>query len=127
METSEQRTFGASAYLPELHRKREAEKRYWDRPELQGPEGLPSAETVESKEIDAVRQTIQQIEHCMHGESIRNKDGLFRQMVSYGDLYDAYTVLLRYEKLLAKEPLVEEIANMWRKAGAFDEGPESVI
>ncbi len=79
------------------------------------------------KEIDGVRCTLQAISYGMKGEEIRNSEGFYCQLVPHGVLEQAYEVLRRYEKLLAGEPLVEQIADDWRKSGKFSEGPKGVI
>lgn len=79
------------------------------------------------KEIASVRCALHAVLNAMTGEETRNSEGFYCLMVEHGVLEMAYEVLRRYEKLLAEEPVVEKIADDWRKSGAFLEGPKGVF
>ena len=83
---------------------------------------------ITAKEIEIVRSTIQTVLHGMKNEEIwSEKKKCYCKMVDYGVLEDALAALRRYETLLVKEPLVEQIADSWRNTGAFDEGTKGVV
>lgn len=79
------------------------------------------------KEIDSVRCALQSVLHGLNGEETRNSEGFYCRLVSDGVLEEAYEVLRRYEKLLVEGPLVEQIADTWRKSGKFLEGPKGIF
>ena len=99
-----------------------------DKMEMKEPtEPRVTKEMPEMKEIDAVRGVIHIVLCGMNGgETWNEQEKHYCRVVNYGVLESALEVLRRYEKLLAKEPLIEQIANEWRKTGAFYEDPEGV-
>lgn len=116
---------GPSAYLAKRERRRQAEYEYWNSPEMQDPKGRSICE--EKSELEIVRCTLQTVERGMNGsETWDGTKKCYCRLVDYGILEQAVEALRRYEKLLSKEPLVEQIANDWRKAGTFYEGPEGI-
>lgn len=115
---------GPSSYLAERERCKQAEHEYWNDPKMRGPE----TPLVRITELETVRGAIQAVMRSMDGsgtwdEAVKH----YRKLVDYGVLSEALDTLRHYEKLLTKEPLVEQIANDWRETGAFFKGPEGIV
>lgn len=116
---------GLSEYLKERERRKQAEREYWNRPHLQESVDPSSFNALE---LEQVRQVIETVKRGMEGGEIWNeKEKRYCRLVNYGVLEQAVDALTRYEKLLDKEPMVQQIANDWWKAGAFCDGPEGIV
>lgn len=116
---------GLSAYLTERERRKQAEHEYWNHPHLQGSVGPSFSNT---SELVQVRRVIEAVKRGMEGSEIWNeKEQHYCRLVNYGVLEQAVDALRRYEKLLDKEPVVEQIADDWWKTGAFCDGSEGIV
>ena len=123
---------GPSKYLEGYYQRKEEERAQkereweeWNGPERRGPKGLGRGEI---KEIEWVRCAVQTVLYGLEGGEIWDeKEKRHRRLVDYGVLEKALEVLQRYEKLLTEEPLVEQIADDWWKAGAFCEGVKGEV
>lgn len=115
---------GPSSYLAERARRIQAEREYWSGSEIRGPIAPP----VEVTELELVRCAMRTVKLGMKDSRMWDEtQKRYRRLVDYGILERAVEIMRRYEELLSKEPMVQQIANDWKKAGAFNEGPEGIV